>query len=158
MTDFNKQLSQDEELSEFTDHVLKGQMKNTASDSAEELRDLEETVLRLHNTMPSSSLEESTKKQMLVRLNARIRKEQTQQKSFWASLFDFHWIQNQSRTQFVAAIGIIAILVIAVIISPALGTDGSSTTGTAFNSKYSILIITGLIALIFGILWSVRRK
>ena len=82
MTDNKKQFSQDEELSEFADRLLNGQMKNTASDSNEELRDLEETILRLHSVMPNTSLEESQKKQMLVRLNARIRKEQTQKKSF----------------------------------------------------------------------------
>lgn len=154
MTDNHKNFSQDEDLSDFTDRVLKGQMKNTASDSNEELRGLEETILRLHNNMPSSSLEESTRKQMLVRLNARIRreKEQSQKGSFWASLFN-----NQSRFQFTAAMGIIALVIAALIISPALG-DGSTTVGTALHSNSNILIVIGLIAVIVGVLWATRRK
>lgn len=161
MTDINKQFPQDEKLSEFTDQVLKGQMNKPASNSTEELQGLEETILRLHSTLPTTSLEESAKKQMLVRLNARVRreKEQPQKKSFWASLFDTEWMRNQSRPQFAATIGIIAILVVAVIISPALGDGGSSTTvGTAFNSNSSIFIVIGLIAVILGVLWSIRRK
>lgn len=157
MTDINKNFSQDEELSDFTDRVLKGQMKNIASDSNEELRGLEETILRLHNTMPSSSLEESTKKQMLVRLNARIRreKEQPQKMSFLASLFS----TTRPQPKFTLAIGILAIFITAVILSPALGIGDSSTTiGTAFNSNFSIFIILGLIAVVIGVLWSTRRK
>jgi hypothetical protein len=161
MTDTNKKISQDERLSQFTDQVLKGQMNKPASNPTEELRDLEETILRLHNTLPPSSLEESTKKQMLVRLNARIRreKEQPQKKSFWASLFDTEWMRTQSRPQFAATIGIIAILVVAVIISPTLGDSGSSTTvGTAFNSSSNVFIVIGLITVILGFLWVIRKK
>jgi hypothetical protein len=157
MTDTNKKFSQDEELSDFTDRVLKGQMKNIASDSDEELRGLEETILRLHSNMPSSALEESTKKQMLVRLNARIRreKEQPQRKSFWASLFG----TTSSRPKFALAIGVMAVLITAVILSPSLGNGGSSTTiGTALNSGSSIFILLGLVLVIIGILWSTRRK
>ncbi len=159
MTDTNKNFSQDKELSDFTDRVLKGKTKKTASDSNEELRGLEETILRLHSTMPSSSLKESTKKQMLVRLNARIRREQPQKKSFWDSLFDTEWMRNQSRPQFVAAIGIIAVLILAVVISPSLGMGGSSTTtGTALSGSYSIALPLILFGLIVLILWIKRKK
>jgi hypothetical protein len=157
MTDMNKKFSQDDELSEFTDRVLKGQMKHTASDSDEEMRGLEETILRLHNNMPSSSLEESTKKQMLVRLNARIRreKEQPQKMSFWASIFN----TTRSQPKFTLAIGILAIFITAVILSPTLGVgDPSTTIGTAFNSNFSVFIILGLMVVVIGVLWSVRRK
>lgn len=157
MTDINKKFSQDEELSDFTDRVLKGQMKNTASDPNDELHDLEETILRLHSNMPSSSLGESTKKQMLVRLNARIRreKEQSQKKSFWTSLFT----GGQSRPQFVMAIGVIALLIVTVVISPLLGTDGSSTTvGTALTASRNILLPAILLGLIALILWIKRKK
>ena len=158
MSDTNKNFSQDEELSDFTDHVIRGQMKNIAADSNEELRGLEETILRLHSNMPSTSLEESTKKQMLVRLNARIRreKEQYKKKSFWES---FGKLQAPSRLQFTVVLGVIAILVVTMIISPILGNSGSSTTvGTALNSNSNIFVAIGLIAVIIGIIWSVRRK
>ncbi len=157
MTDTNKKFSQDEELSDFADRVLKGQMKTTTSDSNEELKNLEETILRLHNSMPSSPLPDSTKKQMLVRLNARIRREkgQPEKKSFWASLFD----GSQSRPQFITAIGVIALLIVAVVISPIVGTDGSSTTvGTALTASRGILLPAILLGLIAIILWIKRKK
>ncbi len=161
MTDTNRKFSQDEELSNFTDRVLKGQMKNTASDSNEEQKGLEETILRLHNNMPSSSLEESTKKQMLVRLNARIRREkdQPQEKSFWASFFDMLRLGGQSRSQFAVAMGVVALLIVAVIIAPGLGTNGSSTTvGTALTVSRNILLPAILLGLIAIILWIKRKK
>jgi hypothetical protein len=161
MTDTNKKFSQDEELSEFTDRVLKGQMKHTASDSNEELRDLEETILRLHSTMPSSSLEESTKKQMLVRLNARIRREKEfpQKRSLWASLFNMEWMRNSSRLQFAGAIGVIALIITAVVFSPGLiGTGGATTIGTALSGSNGFVLPTVLLGLIVLILWLKRRK
>lgn len=157
MTDNNRNFSQDEELSNFTDRVLKGQMKNIESDSSGEMHKLEETILRLHNTMPSSTLEEATKKQMLVRLNARIRREKElpQRKSLWASLFD----QTQSRLQFVIATGVIALLILAVAISPELGTGGSpSTVGTALTASRNIILPAILLGLIVMILWIKRKK
>jgi hypothetical protein len=157
MTDINKKFSQDEELSNFTDHVLKGQMKNIASDSDEELRGLEETILRLHSNMPSSSLEESTKKQMLVRLNARIRREkqQPQRKSFWASLFD----STSSQPKFAMAVGVITLVITAVILSPSLpGSGGSTVIGTAFSGSNSFILPVILLGFIVLILWLKRRK
>jgi hypothetical protein len=158
MTDNNKNFSTDEELSDFADHVLKGQMKNTASDSNEELRGLEETILRLHNNMASSALEESTKKQMLVRLNARIRreKEQVKKKPFWTF---FKESGPQFNSQFLVVFGVIALLIVTMVISPLLENGGSSTTvGTALNSNSNIFISVGLVAIIIGILWYMRRK
>jgi hypothetical protein len=161
MTDTNKNFSQDEELSEFTDRVLKGQMKHTASNSNEELRSLEETILRLHNNMPSSSLEESTKKQMLVRLNARIRREKQfpQKRSFWASLFNMEWMQNPSRLQLAGAIGVLALIITAVVFSPGLmETGGNTTIGTALSGSSGFILPTILLVLIVLILWLKRRK
>ena len=161
MTDINRNSTQDEELSDFTDQVLNGQMKNTASDVNEELQGLEETILRLHQNMPSAPLEESTKKQMLVRLNARIRRErgQLEKRSFWTSLLDMLGLRGQSRPQFVLALGVIALLIMAVVISPVLGTGGSSpTVGTALTTSRNILLPVLLLGLIAIILWAKRKK
>jgi hypothetical protein len=161
MTNMNKKFSQDEELSEFTDRVLKGTMKHTASDSDEEMHSLEETILRLHNSMPASSLEESKKKQMLVRLNARIRREKEipQQSSFWNSLFNLESIRSSSRVQFAGAIGVIALIITAVVFSPGLIESGGATTiGTALSGSNGFILPAVLLGLIVLILWLKRRK
>lgn len=163
MTDINKQKTQDEQLGEFTDRVLKGQMKNSASDSNEELRGLEETVLRLHNSMPApASLEESEKKKMYVRLNARIRREsekEVQKKSFWSSLFSAKWMNSQSRPQIGMAIGVFAVLIVAAVISPALGYLSPSTaTGTALTRPQNITLAFVLIGLMAIALLIKRKK
>ncbi len=158
MTNIKKQPSQDEQLGDFADRVIKGQIKNTASDSNEEMHGLEETVLRLHNSMPSYTLEESAKKQMYVRLNARVRREHEktgQKDSFWKILFSTEWL----RPGFAITAGVVALLIAAVILSPSLGSAGSSTTvGTALNPNSNSLIVIGLVVLILGILWFSRRK
>lgn len=158
MTNIKKQPSQDEQIGDFADRVIKGQMKNTASDANEELHGLEETVLRLHNSMPTSSLEESAKKQMFVRLNTRIRRENEkagQKDSFWKTLFNTEWL----RPGFAITAGMVALLIAVAILSPNLGSvDSSTTVGTALNPNSNLFIVIGLVVIILGILWFSRRK
>jgi hypothetical protein len=99
---------------------------------------------------------------MLVRLNARIRreKEHPQKMSFWASLFSSEWIKNPSRPQFTAALGIIILVIAAVVVSPGLsGSSGGSTIiGTALSGSNSFILPAVLLGLIVLILWLKRRR
>jgi hypothetical protein len=148
----------DEKLSAFADQVLNQQMDKPASAPTDDLRGLEETILRLHNSISNTELEEAAKKQMLVRLNARLRREQAQgKKSFWQKIFDTEWTHTQSRMQFVAAVGVIATLAAIAILTPGPA-NGSSNIGTAFNISQSIWAPIVLVGLIVFILWIKRKK
>lgn len=157
----NNNTTSDEQLSDFADRVIKGQT-TPASGPTEEMRGLEETILRIHSAFPPTDLEEATKKQMLLRFNSRIRKENEkakQKKTFWQSLFNVDWISPQSRPQFAVALTIIALFVVVAIVSPGLESpDSGSTVGTALSANSNILIVGILIAIVVGILWSTRRK
>ena len=88
----NESTEKDNELAEFTDRILKGRIEPFASTSDEELLSLEKTLLRLNDAFPPLSLEDARSKQMLVRLKARMRREEEEQAarpSFWKRLFDF---------------------------------------------------------------------
>ncbi|MCZ2120958.1 MAG: hypothetical protein LC108_01680 [Anaerolineales bacterium] len=160
MTNHNRPTSPDEKLSAFTDQALKGEIQQPASASTDELHSLEETVLRLHKSMPNSALEESTKKEMLARLNARIRKEQhqPQKKTFWARLFSLEWIQSQYRPQLILAAGVLTALIIALAFFPASVSDSSTTVGTALKPGNHTFIILGLIILFCALAWFTRKK
>lgn len=147
--------NQDERLADFTDRVLKGQVDQAESNADPQLRQLEETVLRINRTLPQGSLSDSDVKQMWVRLNARARREaQKEEVSFWKRWF----LPNQVRPQFGMALGFVTMLVLLAVIIPAFSTEGGSTIGTALTSSQDLTTILVLVGVIFLIFWFMRRK
>jgi len=147
--------SHDERLADFTDRVLSGQAKEIESNSDPELRKLEETVLRLNRTLPQTSLDEASVKQMWVRLNARARRESNRSEdSFWKRWF----LPNQARPQFGMALGAIALIALIVIVIPSFVGGGSSTVATALTSSQGLAMVLLLAGVIFLIFWMIRRK
>jgi hypothetical protein len=145
----------DERLADFTDRVLSGQAKEIESNSDPELRKLEETVLRLNRTLPQTSLDEASVKQMWVRLNARARRESNRSEdSFWKRWFP----PNQVRPQFGMALGAIALIALIVIVIPSFVGGGSSTVATALTSSQGLAMVLLLAGVIFLIFWMIRRK
>jgi len=150
---------QDERLADFTERVLKGQLKGTESIVDEELRGLEETILRLQQAIPPASLDEAAVKQMQVRLNARIRKEgRSRPPSFWEKWFGAEWRSNLPRPQYGMAFAAVAMIVVLVLLIPSLVTSGTPTTATALTPSQNIIVVLVLAGVIFFIFWVSRRK
>jgi anti-sigma-K factor RskA len=149
----NRHSSQDDKLAEFTDQVLAGKADQTASAADNDLLRLEDTVLRLNRTFPPHSPDSAAVKQMLVRLKARIkREERAVRPSFWRRLID-----SQSAPQVVMALAVVAVLVVAVITIPSSSSDGAPLTGTALGGG-NVLVAAGLIGILTLIYLFVRRK
>jgi hypothetical protein len=145
--------NQDNKLADFTDQLLKGQVKGIESNVDQGLRDLEETIVHLKNTIPSASLDEAVAKQMLVRLNARVRRENNQAREpAWRK-----WL-GQPRTQLIMASTLVALIIVLAAIVPGLTSSNSSTTATALTSSQDIVIVITLAGAILFIFWSMRRK
>lgn len=147
--------NKDNHLADFADQVLQGKINTSASSSDADMVRLEETILRLKNTLPSNAPDIAKSKQMLVRLKARIkREEETEKIPFWKKLFDF-----QSNPQVGMLVVIAAVLILAVITVPSLELGGSSnpTTGTA-NNNTNFLIGGGIVGVLLLVYWIFRRK
>jgi LPXTG-motif cell wall-anchored protein len=147
--------NQDNHLADFADQVLQGKINTPASSSDADMVRLEETILRLKNTLPNNAPDAAKTKQMLVRLKARIkREEETEKAPFWKTLFDF-----QSNPQVGMLIVIAAVFILAVITVPSLELGGSnnSVTGTADNNS-NILIGGALVGMLLLVYWIFRRK
>lgn len=147
--------NKDNHLADFADQVLQGKINTSASSSDADMMRLEETILRLKNTLPSDAPDIAKSKQMLVRLKARIkREEETEKIPFWKKLFDF-----QSNPQVGMLVVIAAVLILAVITVPSLELGGSSnpTTGTA-NNNTNFLIGGGIVGVLLLVYWIFRRK
>lgn len=147
--------NKDNQLADFADQVLQGKINTLASSADADMARLEETILRLKRTLPSNAPDAAKTKQMLVRLKARIkREEETEKIPFWKKLFDF-----QSNPQVGMLMVIAAVLILAVITVPSLELGGSSnpTTGTA-NNNAAILIGGGIVGVLLLVYWIFRRK
>lgn len=145
--------NKDNHLADFADKALQGKINHPASTSDAELVRLEEAILRLKNTLPSDAPDLATSKQMLVRLQARIkREEEVERIPFWKKLFDF-----QSNPQVGMILAVATILILAVITLPSLELGGNTVTGTADNTT-SIFIGGGLIVILLLVYWIFRRK
>jgi hypothetical protein len=146
---------QDNRLADFTDRVVDGKIRQVESDVDEELIGLEKTILHLNQSFPLVSLDEATVKQMQVRLNARIRREEQETKlPFWSK-----WFAPQVRLQF-GMISLITVLIIVLVISPSsLTPTGSSVNATAMTTTQGtiIVVLTGVILALLWI-WIKRRK
>jgi hypothetical protein len=150
---------QDDRLAAFTDRVLKGQHKGTESITDEELRGLEETILRLQQAIPPASLDEAAIKQMQVRLNARIRREGgSRRPSFWKNWFGAGWRSGLPRPQYGMAFAAVAMIVVLLLLVPSWLTGGTPTTATALTPSQNITVVLGLAGVIFLIFWVSRRK
>lgn len=140
-------------LADFADRVMEGNAVQIASSPDEELVSLEKTVLRLNDAIPPASVDEASVKQMLVRLKARVRREeQAATPSFWKRLFDI-----QSNLQIGMILAAVAVLVLVFISVPALQPGGSAVSGTAFSGG-NILIAGGLITVLVLVYFLSRRK
>jgi len=152
----NKTSPKDKELADFTDRVLQGRIERTASTSDEELLGLEGTILRLTDAFPPEPLDDAKAKQMLVRLKARVRREEEEQAakpSLWKRLFDF-----QSNPQVALLITVAAVVMLAIIILPTVEQpSGSSISGTALSGT-SFFTVAGLAGVLIVLYWISRRK
>ena len=147
-------VEQDNRLADFVDQVLEGKMKQAESNVDDELLSLEQTILRLNQSLPPVSLDEATVKQMQVRLNARIRRESQEVKQpFWVK-----WFSSQTRPQLGFAFAAIALLIFLFVGTPLLSTDSSSTTGTALTPMNNMVVAGVLVGGILVIFWLMRRK
>lgn len=141
-------IDKDNHIADFVDG-------KTASSPDPELVQLEETILRLKSTLPSDAPDIAKSKQMLVRLKARMkREEETKKIPFWKKLFNF-----QANPQVGMILAVAMILIIAIISVPSLEIGGSSNpvTGTANNST-SLLIGGGLIVMLLLVYWIFRKR
>lgn len=143
----------DDRLADFTDRVLNGQAGEIDSNADDELRGLEETILHLNQSLPPASLDKAAVMKMLVRLKARLRKDDERMTSLLSNRRPV-----SIRPQWGMVIGILAVALAFVLVLPLLESSNSSTTATALASPLGIFSAILLAGLIVFTLWITRRK
>jgi hypothetical protein len=155
----NPPSNKDNMLADFADLIRADDSSGFDLSADEELRGLEETLLRLNSAFPRESLNEETVKRMQadfgIRRRSQVAHEQKTNHQTWLS-FLFHSLGVKIAATFV-------VICILALLAPSLTTLGSSTSGVAGTQATPIgfLIAFGvgiIIIIILAALWPGRRK
>ena len=144
----------DQRLADFADRIRRGSCAEPESEANEELRGLEETLLRLNRAFPRDTMGEELVKRMHADFGIRKRRlaaqEHGNRQTWWNSLF---------RSPMAMATAALVVVGMLALLAPALTSMGSSTSGTAGAQAKPIGFVFVLGALIILLaLWSGRRK
>jgi hypothetical protein len=140
----------DDLLADFTDRVLDGKTAVIASSTDDELRLLEETVMRLHQGLPKGALAEQDLKRMQADFKTRARKASSSARPNWQS--------QQSRQRMTLAFAAIAILAAIFILLPFLTAGGGEVQGTAGFQPQGAFLLLAVGGAIVLLIWLGRRK
>lgn len=140
----------DDLLADFTDRVLDGKTTVLASPTDVELRGLEETVMRLKQSLPHEIPDEATLKHLQADFRSRTRSADRSPRPVWQS--------QQSRQRLILAFTAIVILAAIFIGIPFLLSESGGVQGTAGLQPQSILAVVAVGCVIILLIWLGRRK
>jgi len=146
--------NQDDPLADFVDHIRMDGSANIELSSDEELRGLEETLLRFDRAFPREIPSEETVKRMQADFGIRRRRlaasERADHQTWWRFLF---------RSPITMTVVVSVVVGMLVLLTPSLTDVGSSMSGAAGMQTKPIGFLLALgIILILLTLWSHRRK
>ena len=142
--------TRDDLLADFTDRILEGKTAVLASSSDDELRGIEETVIRLNRAFAKEPLDEKTLKRLQADLKSRIRKANSIARPVWQS--------RQSRQRLALVYAAIVILAAIFITTTFLTSGTGDIQGTAGFQPQNIALLTILGCVIVLAFWLGRRK
>jgi hypothetical protein len=139
----------DDLLADFTDRVLDGKASAPASSTDTELRGLEETVLRLQQTLPREAPDEKTLRRLQTNFKARVRKADSPTPSIWQFL--------RPRQRLVLAFAAVALAAL-IIGFPFLPFTNGPVEGTAGMQAQRLILLVGVVCVVVLLLWARRPK
>ena len=146
--------NQDDPLADFADRVRMNGTSKLELSADEELRGLEETLLRLDHAFPREAMNEETVKRMQADFGIRKRRragyERAGHQPWWSPLF---------RSPIAVTVAACVLIGILLLLTPSLTVIGSSMNGTAEAQEIPLgfLLTLGVVFFLL-IFWSNRRK
>lgn len=140
----------DDLLADFTDRVLDGKTAALASPADDELRGLEETVMRLKRALPHEAPDEATLRHLQADFRSRARSANRSSRPLWQS--------QQSRQRLILAFTAIVILAAIFIAIPFLLSGNGGVQGTAGLQPQSVLALVVIGGIVVLLIWLARRK
>ncbi len=138
-------------LADFTDRLLSGEAVEAAPEAENDLRSLEDAVLRLHRAFPAEPPDERARKRLLSDFRQKVRREQ-------GSPLLAGWWSRQSRQRLVVAFAAVLILVIVVAVPLFLPGLTGNLQGTAASSGQDIALLIIFGGVLIFLIWQGRHK
>src|SRR5258708_14109082 len=113
----------DDQLADYTDQLLDGGRRTPPTPPSKELRGLEETVLKLEQTVQAGAVDPKVLKRMQADFNSRLRNGGARPRPAWQS--------NQTRRRMVLVYALIVLLLISLFSLPFLTSGTGSIQATA---------------------------
>ncbi len=149
----------EKKLTDFTDRVLAGKSGQPDSSADEELRRLEEMILRLKRSLPRTEPEKAALKQLDSRLMARLRQEpKTTMVPFWRKWFGGTWKRGLLRPPALVGMSLLVLAALAVISVLFFPVSGSSVAVSTLANTRAAIAVIALTGLILALVWINRRK
>lgn len=142
-------LTPDDLLADFTDRVLDGKATTPASPTEDELRGLEETILRLKQTLVQKALDEKTFRHMQADFRIRAQKIDSSASSFWQFL--------RPRQRLAVAFATVALATLLIVL-PFLTFTNEPIQGTAGLQTQGVILLISVVCLVTLFIWVQRRK
>lgn len=159
MKKINRESEIEKKLVDFTDRVLAGKSGQPESNADEELRRLEETILRLKRALPRTESDEAAMKQLDSRLMARLRQEKKSLAlPFWHKWFGWVWRRGQFRPLAAVAVSLLVLAAVAVISVLLFPVSSPSVSASELGDTRAAIAVIALTGLILALVWVNRRK
>jgi hypothetical protein len=146
--------NQDDSLADFADRARMDDSAKLEFSADEELRGLEETLLRLNRAFPREAMNEDTVKRMQADFGIRKRRQAAQEQAGRQT-----WLSSLFQSPVAMAVAAFIVIGVLAFLAPSLTAIGSSTSGTAGaqTRPLGFMLILGVIVILLT-LWSGRRK
>ncbi len=138
----------DAALADFTDRLLQGKSPPPSVD--EELRGLEETVIRLERGFRGDALDGRTRAKLEAELHDHILLSRRMQPGM-------NWWSRQARQRVLLIAGAVTLVAILILVEW-LPPGGGNVQGTTGFQPQSLALLAALIFVIFLFIWLVRRR
>lgn len=151
MTDINNsEMEKTEKLIEFTDHLLKDGEESIVLTDDPEMRELQETLLKLNTLMLEGDADPLTMKIMKAKLNKRMKKIENQPNNIFENIISIFSINTWVTVA-------ITMIIVGVYFNTGENGGGGALVGTA-QSIGSIAPIIFLIVIAVVLLFSKNKK
>lgn len=146
--------NQDDALADFADRARMDDSAQLEFSADEELRGLEETLLRLNRAFPREAMNVETVKRMQADFRIRKRRQATQEQAGRQT-----WLSSLFQSPVALAVATFVVISVFAFLASSLTTSDPSMSGTAGTQTQPIgfLLILGVIVILLA-LWSGRRK
>lgn len=148
--------NQDDLLADFADLINKDNTAEFDLSTDEELRGLEEMLLRLNRAFPYEPLNEDITKRMHADFGIRRRRQAQQEKTSERR----SWLASLFRSPLALAVSTIVLVSALFFLLPSFTGLDSSLSGAAGGQTglFGLLIAVGIVAILFLAFWLGRRK